>query len=114
MGLDLTLLPHKHHHVSGTPFLCESLRLDRDYALFDLILTAPRHFPGGPVEIHSDAGWEKRTTDPYGDPIYYVKAGDLAVALSDIAALSTSPWNAAVIAFVRALPADVPVYLWWH
>lgn len=112
MGLDLTLLPHKHHHLSGVPFLCESLRLDRAYALFDLILTAPRHFPGGPVEIHSDTGWDKCTANPYGEPIYYVKAGDLAAAIP--AALSTSPWNAAVIAFVRTLPADVPVYLWWH
>lgn len=111
MGLDLTLLPHKHHHVSGTPFLCESLRMDRDYDLFGRLRACPSR-EAGSVEVHSDDGWRRTDGDPYGDPIRYALAGDLAAVLP--ADVEVSPWNAAVIAFVRALPADVPVYLWWH
>jgi len=111
MDLDLTLLPHKHHHLSGVPLLCESLRLDRDYDLFGRLRACPSR-EAIPVDVHTDDGWRRTTTDPYGDPVRYALAGDLAAVLP--ADVSTSPWNDAVIAFVRALPADVPVYLWWH
>jgi hypothetical protein len=112
MGLDLTVYPLKHYRsASGTPFLCDSLRLDRDGALFAAIERAPS-FPVPQVEVYEDDGLRVRGTNPYGDPVRYVLAGELARVIADAAGLS--PWNVAVVAFLRALPADLPVYLWWH
>lgn len=114
MGLDLTLLPHKHHHAGGTPLLCESLRLDRDYELFNMIERASQKhgIAAGVVAVHSDDGWRDTSHDPYGTALRYIRAGDLAAALGT--AGGDTPWNVAVLAFVRALPTVVPVYLWWH
>ena len=113
MGLDLTLLPHKHHHTGGVPLLCESLRLDRDYGLFGKLRACPSR-EAGALEVRCDSGWRTTQTDPYGDPIRYALAGDLAAVLVDVSSADVSPWNFAALAFLRALPADVPVYLWWH
>jgi hypothetical protein len=109
MGLDLTILPHKHHHVSGTPLLAESLRLDRDYALFDRVLAVPRE-AAPVVTTHSDDGWRDTWADAYGAPLRLAYPRDLAAAFTG----DLSPWNAAVGAFLAALPPDVPVYLYWH
>ena len=112
MGVALILRPFKHYlSANGTPLLYESLRLDRDGALFDAIERAPS-FAVPQVEVYEDDGLRVRGTTPYGEPVRYALAGELARAGSEPADLS--PWNAAVVAFLRALPADLPVYLWWH
>lgn len=109
MGVDLTLLPDVPRRSDVTPFLRDSLCLDRDCSLWRMVEAASSH-EAGEVTVITEDGWRKVTTTPYGAPLHYVLAGDLAAA---VAGADTSPWNAAVLAFVAALPADVPIYLWW-
>jgi len=123
MGLDLTLVPIRHHEGMDWWLGHERLGLDRD-GLGHMILNrnedgqklaAPLKPKRLPRKVHfdwyGDEGIERTTTDSYGDPLFYVKAGDLAKAAGH---WKGSPWNEAAMAFVKALPADTPIILWWH
>ena len=75
MGLDLTLHPVKWRDLEWW-FLSDSLYLTRNYDLFDeikklQIIPVPENKI---VQIYSDEGLEKITTDPYGDKLTYVRA----------------------------------------
>lgn len=125
MGLDLKLLPMERWFdgTEGNPgwgYSHSVLSLDRHQALFDRIglLDAKelednvpsyvgRDVPDGSAEGETMYG--VMTTTPWGDPITWVTAGELAaVDWSD-----TFPWNNAVHSFLRALPATTRVILWW-
>ncbi len=113
MGLDLALLPDrwpKLEVIGWTALAYDRLALLRDYELFERIKKVPTT-PVPMIQNYEDEGIRNRTTDPYGDPLTRCTAG----ALSEIPEpKGLHPWNRAVMAFVRALPGNTPIVLWWH
>ena len=115
MSVDLTLCPDRHdgRSLNGWWLAYERISLDGDGRLWDAIKELPPH-PLPPLTRftwYSDGGLEDATTDKYGEPLTYATAGELgAIVLPE----DVSPRNAAVFAYLRALPAGTPVVLWWH
>lgn len=123
MGLDLTIAPIRHHTIQWW-LATERLSIDRD-GLGHMIAGQNDDGEEGvetkpiPKKVdfdwYDDEGLRRTKVDPYGSPLEYVEAGDLAAAMVGYAEKRKfSPWNEAVIAFVSALPVDTPVVLWWH
>jgi hypothetical protein len=99
------------------PFLNHaSLRFERGHRLFAQLsadATPPlvRLFPPGlQAGVYRDAELTFTATDGYGKPLTFATPGDLrALCLpGDLA-----PWNCAVLAFLRALPPDHRLVLFW-
>lgn len=124
MGLDLALIPIQYHTNLRLWYGGTRIQCDRDYDVFAQIPGC--HYRGpeyarkpvarsrqlGAVELSTwtgDEGWAHVEEDPYGTPLEYILAGHLAKVNVDKA----SPWNQACFAFIRALPKDTPVVLWW-
>lgn len=121
MGVDLTLLPHKYGPYSPdapTPWhtAYDRLSLTHNKDLLALVQELEdqhsRPMPEDiPVDWYGDDGLKRITQTPYGFPLRYVTAGQLAtISPPD----STSDWNRGVWAFLARLPADTPVILYWH
>lgn len=71
------------------------------------------------LEIHEDTdGLIEVTEDQHGDPITYMTAGELvAVPLTtpvDNETVDLLPMTRAALAFLRALPSNRPVVLYFH
>lgn len=88
----------------------DRLSLARDDRLWSLIQAVPSwDFVDG-VAYYTDEGLDDENTDAYGEPLRFVRAGDLArVTLPT----DTHPWNRAVLAFVSTLPTDTRIVLYW-
>jgi hypothetical protein len=62
-----------------------------------------------------DNGIEDRQTDPYGDPLTFILAHQLAPLIRAEAARNPrDAWSAAVAACVGQMPAMTKIVLWWH
>jgi hypothetical protein len=127
MGIDLTLCPDAYDTDTREKlswFLAHTrIDLDRSYHIFGQInktygrgdevplVCEPKPLPEGmKFQWYEDEGLKTRTTDPYGDALTYVTAGELAkVQLG-----ATGKWNKAVFKMIKALPKDTLVVLWWH
>jgi hypothetical protein len=111
MGLDLTLAysPWRSDQGAPEPLLYSRLSLNRDYELFDQIKELPVIPVTGPVLWYGDEGLETRETDPYGDRLTWVNAFHFHNVKG-----SENSENAAILAFVRTMPPDRRIYLWWH
>jgi len=120
MGLDLRLLPAYTQNADWMSH--DILGLDRD----DDILNAVFEFEkkhgievkrGGFKSFLSreDGGETKygsTETTPYGDRIKSVLAIELSKVFESV---EISGWkNKAIVAFVKELPDDLPIYLYWH
>lgn len=118
MGIDLNLYvpeyslrivrqsqPHGPGAWSLSPLRCPH----RD-ALFARIRKLPNSpLPDGHMITIMDT-YQDKTTDGYGAPLRMVCAGDLAeLPLGDEPGL----WGPAVWAFLKALPPETPVVLYW-
>src|SRR4051794_36470371 len=103
MGVDLTLVPERL--CLDTWFLAYD-RLGfrgRYYDLWDKIqrLNARPLPEGCAFQWYGDEGLEGRTADPYGGPLKFVTAGELAaIELPD----NLLPWDRGIFAFLKALP----------
>jgi hypothetical protein len=121
MGLDLSVVPVNYHQMDW--WLGNNrLGFNRDYFLFEQIdskgrtdldplpkICNPKPLPPNvQFDWYDDEGLETITTDPYGTPLTYVTAGELAEVKSE------HDWNAAIIAMMKALPPQTPVVLYWH
>ncbi len=109
MGLDLTLVFHRLDILPDI-LAYDRLALWRSQDLFREI----KDIPSQPLEMrftwYEDDGLVERTTDPYGAPLRWCWASDLAkLEITQ----DMHPWNAAVLAFVRALPPELKIVLWW-
>lgn len=111
MGVDLTLgfpIGHRSPRSAGaagtSPLISDRLDLPRNYEVWDAI----HHLPttrANTVHWYGDGGLEQRDRDPYGSPLCWVRAGDLAtVDLND----------AGANAVVAACHPDNLILLWWH
>jgi hypothetical protein len=119
MGLDLTLCPIQYDD-EGIWRAYNRLSLCRDYYLFSRFsnigrtevkpVTKPSPLRDNITLLwYNDDGLEKRRDDPYGTPLTYVEACEF----NKIDTVCLNPWNRAVIEFIRSLPEDTPVVLWW-
>jgi hypothetical protein len=123
MGLDLKLLPIRHHEPPFAPtwYAFNILQLERDYELFSQFTEIgrgypPPHIPTEPlpaglrVWTYQDEGAEEQDTDAYDERLTFTRGLHLrALRLPEDA----TPWNRAVVAFLREVPEAVPVVLWW-
>lgn len=113
MGLDLTLIFQTNPN-SKCFHSTDKLSFTRNYDLFDKIQKIKAE--PIPTEIIFYYGDAKTKIDSYGDALKYIKAGDLAkVEYID------EPWNdfflaynKAILEFVRALPPETMIVLYWH
>lgn len=124
MGLDLALYPDQWERARFDSILATvRLPLERDYDLFGRIshinrteeqpICKPRPLADiAPKGLHNfeDEGLVYRLDDPYGDPLTYLSARELAAVPCE----DSSTWNKAVFAMIRALPPGTTIVLWWH
>jgi len=113
MGLDLDLHPVRWSELENAGWLLHNrISLERNYHLFDAIksLTSPQPAPDSclPAFWYSDEGLRETYTDAYGDPLTYLLPKDFERLESEY------PYNQAVIDFMRNLPPDMPIVLWWN
>ena len=120
MGLDLRVLPQ---YGKDADFSLDLIELARCEKLFDLISTLETEkgieVPQKGIYSFSgkDASFEEtcygRTIKtPYGDVMKGVLAHDLKMALIDF---NTPYWkNRAFISFLREMPNDLIIWLFWH
>ena len=110
MGLDLRLYPNRWR--SQRPLLSNAQVLDRNYELFDAIKALPAvAVPEAPLAYDDDEGLKPTATDSYGDQLTQVWAGVLAGIPEET--WGRSEWNRAALAYLRTIPPDTPVVLWW-
>jgi hypothetical protein len=123
MGVDLTICPKTYGSFEDNKWFLAYTRigLERDYDLFAQIdmpsrpgvrqVCDPKPLPATVrFDWYEDGGVKQRTDDPYGAPLRFVWAEELARV--DVG--RSSDWNKAALAFVRGLPPRTPIVLWWH
>ncbi len=116
MGIDWTVLASYFREHRGEFLPTASLRFERDHRLFaqlsadatpPLVRLLP---PGLQAGVYRDAGLTFTATDGYGKPLTFATPGDMrALRLPG----DLTPWNCAVLAFLRALPPDNRLILFW-
>lgn len=115
MGMDLRLyVISRFDTESSFPRHLTDTVLDvpRNSELFAQIRSLPsvRQLEGSCFFASS---WETHHHDGYGNDLTSVTAGDLAT-LRESSELYFNPWLRAVFAYLRELPADTRVVLYWH
>lgn len=110
MSVNLTLVFDRFAH--GSPILgYNRLALGyQDHELFDQIKADAVPLSGG-MDWYDDDGLEVVSEDPYGAPLTCMSAFTLA---RHFASEELRGWDAAVLAFVKHLPPDARIVLWWH
>lgn len=128
MGLDLTLLPVESEHLA---FSHTVLSLDRRSDMWEKIKLIPQitrdvvfysfmsRVPDGKSEGEKCYGVVKE--DAYGNPIKWANAGDVVKAMEEYyESVKDLDWikydcrNQAVLAYLKVLPANRLVVLYWH
>ena len=120
MGLDLTLLPFYSEDME-IPFSHDVIQLSRNYELFDIINAVEKQFGRDVPENftsyvsrddkYEDIHYGITATTSYGDSLKYVKAKDLWKVMG----FENLSWrNKAVIAYLRELPENLNIALYWH
>lgn len=118
MGVDLTMLPLDADH-SDFQFSHSMLGVERRRELWPLIekleqggLSSNFQSFYGPG-LNGEPGYGTTAETPYGEPIKWASAGDLA-KLSTHNTITDNAKNRAVWAYLSELPADTKVALYWH
>ena len=119
MGIDLKLIittsPEYLKEYKPEYWLAQAvIDCNRNYDFFDKINELEHEFKPLSVTIHASIGikYKAYKNDRYGKPLMYITAGKLAEHFKDV---TLDDWpNDAALAYIRALPADLPVVLYWH
>ena len=113
MGVDLRLIIV--HDKNRRWWLANNtLGLDRDYTLQAYIKNAERPKPlpdSVTLTVYGDDGVYDAKEDPYGDSLTWIESKSFG-AVPIVTEFSS--WNSAVITFLKMLPRDTAVVLWWH
>lgn len=109
MSLNLTLAIDRYG--VNAPVLCfDRLRLTwQDHGLFLRIKAEAVPLPWG-VQWYGDEGLEDLKQDNYGQPLTSISAHRLAIHLG---AAPLRGFDAATLAYLKALPPATSVVLWW-
>lgn len=121
MGLDLTLMPF---YSSGPACNIAHTMIDTlgGYVLHDLIAPIEdRHGRDVPEHFYTFRGRDENDNTcygitiktPYGERLKYVQARHLA-ALAESEEVQSSPLNRAAWAYLKELPPDWRIALYWH
>lgn len=124
MGVDLTLMPMNGTTAEGKArFPHAKIPLDRDRSLWVRIEQSKIERPWGSLLSghHDEEGYTETAETPYGTPLTVVHAGQIRSILSDylddLAANKSTGWEPrwtlAACSYLRQLPADTEVVLWW-
>jgi hypothetical protein len=116
MGIDLKVMASHFRELRGELLPTATVRFERDHQLLaqlapDATPALARPLPQGlKVGSYEDGGLTFVETDRHGQPLTFVTPTDLRrlVVPEDI-----TPWNAAVLAFLLALPRDTRIVLYW-
>lgn len=116
MGIDLQVLASHFRERRGELLATASLRFDRDQRLLaqfsiDAEPCLVHPLPEGlKVGHYEDEGLKFDEVDRYGKPLTFTTSADLKNLHppDDLA-----PWNVAVLAFLKALPPDTRLVLFW-
>lgn len=110
MGIDLTLAAIEYERLA--PWLPSALVcLNRNYDLQDAIKELPSEPLTGNILWYEGDGLKPRFDDQYGEPLKFVRA----VWFRKLELVNLSPgWNLAAMLWVRELPPETPVVLYWH
>lgn len=119
MGLDLTfcIIPENRDWWLGY----DRLGTERDYALYSQIseigrggsrpVMRPRPVPPeADFMWYGDEGLQEKLEDPYGEPLTYV----LALDFHKINLERVNDRNRPVIEFIKMLPPQTRIVLYWH
>jgi hypothetical protein len=116
MGVDLTLMPM----LGRDGFAAHDLiRLERRRDLWTEIMALPAEPLTKPLNClvarlpNGESGYGRLETDPYGERVHTVKAGDLA-KLADNENVTDNWVNRAAWGYLAQMPPDWPVALYWH
>lgn len=107
MGLELTLYPETTHKSPLGFCGYDRLSFEREEHLVDQIKSINRQLLDRPLLINDEGGRHIESRDAYGLPLRQCSAGALAHVSSG------NDWNNAVLAFVRALPPQTAIVLYW-
>ena len=111
MGINLTIAVDPYN--MGTPYGNQQLSFrGRYYSLWSDLEKAADPIPA--IWWYKDKGLEKVTHNPYGSPILQITAGDMLKLIDQHEIPEKAKWDLAVVAFIRALPEDTDIYLWFH
>jgi len=123
MGLDLTLLPIFTRMKSEKWFSHSVLELNREPELFEKILEVERkvgilvppdfdsYLSRG--EGNEESHYGETCWTPYGDPVKYVRVKDL-LKFRYCNEVYDYFLNRAVWAYLKELPEDIKIALFWH
>ncbi len=124
MGVDLTMLPldcdrEADEHGPALQFSRSVLGVERRRELWPLIEKLEQDevsssfssFMGTGQD--GEHGYGNTTETPYGNPLKWARAGDLA-KLATNQAVTNDAKNRAVWAYLSALEPDTKVALYWH
>jgi hypothetical protein len=116
VGVDLTVIFDKYE-IPGPMLAYNRLGFKgRHSDLWAMLVEASTPAPCD-VEWYGDSGIERTTTNPYGDPIRCLTAGEFARVWywhSGQSGAQWGAWDLAIVAFVQALPLNTMLYLWFH
>jgi hypothetical protein len=116
MGFDLKVMASYFRERRNEMLPTATLRFDRDTRLFSRLSSdaVPRLVHDLPTDLtvgsYEDQGLIFTQTDGYGKPLTWTTPATLARLESPD---DLSPWNNAVLAFLRALPEDTRIVLYW-
>jgi hypothetical protein len=123
MGLDLTAVIDRYGTVPGMqalPLGYDRVSFQRHQEFFTLIQSKLETHPlppGAELWWYGDDGLEKRTTDPYGVPLTWCWSSEFqkldGVTLLELQR-GLTPFNGALLLFLKHLPPEVRIFLWWH
>lgn len=117
MGIDLTLVIDRHGQAFNMRWFLgyDRLSVPRDYNLFDHIKELPLQPlpPTVKFDWYGDEGCKERKADPYGKPLTWVSAGDLAPVFQRWYKDTDWSQGAAIAGFLVGLPPSRPIVLWW-
>ena len=123
MGMDLTVAPIRHYENNNWWLAHTRIDFERNYEIFaqisgehgrDKSAQVLQPIPLPPTvkfDWYEDSGLLTRIEDSYGGKLTYVVANDFHTVYIPA---NTGIWNRRLIEFLRGLPAQMPVVLWWH
>ena len=114
MGVDLTLVPVVYPNVDWILAYTRIEMRGRWYGLWECLtkLSKPLNHE---ISWYGDEGIKKESETPYGKPLtwvtaeQFIKAVKIAKCKKDMVDL-----DKAAVAYVRALPPDMKIILWFH
>lgn len=110
MGFNLHLGIDRYWHNQRPPLCYQRLRLDHRAELVEDELKAVSVPLLEGAYWYGDEGLKVETTDCYGEPLTWVPAITLAHRLER---LDLGTWDLAVLAYLKTIPPDTRVVLWW-